>query len=63
MHGVLDVFDIMGSCVGFSLSHLISNWWLIGGYIPRTPQGAGYGVVPSPAKPDGFVTHNCRREI
>jgi len=62
VHGILDIFDIMGICTGFSLSHFILS--VVHRELhSRTPQGAGYGVVPSSAKPDGFVTHNCRREI
>ncbi len=29
---------------------------------PRTPQGAGYGIMPSSAKPDGFIIQIVEEE-
>ena len=49
-------------CTGFPLSHLITHRWFIEGLHPRTPQGAGYGIMPSSAKPDGFIIQIVEEE-
>ena len=44
-----------GTCTGFLLDHLISVGGSSGGYIPAHHRVRVTGLMPSSAKPDGFI--------